>query len=152
MLSNTIVFLDYLVKPLEFERFQLSIDKLGKRDNEQGFLSETKTGALEPEKSMFINVGRRLVKINIDHIDVIRSSGDYVNISCEHENYKVHSTLSNILKKLPTNLFIRVHRSTIINIDKIIDIEDNTLLIKKNVVPIGRTYRNELMKRLNLLK
>ena len=94
--------LDYLVKPLEFERFQLSIDKLGKIDNEQ--------------------------------------------------NYKVHSTLSNILKKLPTNLFIRVHRSTIINIDKIIDIEDNTLLIKKNVVPIGRTYRNELMKRLNLLK
>ena len=93
-----------------------------------------------------------MVKINIDHIDVITSSGDYVNISCEHETYNVHSTLSNILKKLPTNLFIRVHRSTIINIDKIIDIEDNTLLIKKNVVPIGRTYRNELMKRLNLLK
>tara|TARA_B110000285_G_scaffold154017_1_gene171838 strand:- start:141 stop:854 length:714 start_codon:yes stop_codon:yes gene_type:complete len=144
--------LDYLVKPIELERFKLSVDKLGKIDKEQGFISETKTEALEHEKSMFVNVGRRLVKINIDHIDVIRSSGDYVNINCENENYKVHSTLSKILKKLPTNLFIRVHRSAIINIDKIIDIEDNTLLIKKNVVPIGRTHKNELMKRLNLLK
>ena len=144
--------LDYLVKPLEFERFQLSIDKLGKRDNEQGFLSETKTGALEPEKSMFINVGRRLVKINIDHIDVIRSSGDYVNISCEHENYKVHSTLSNILKKLPTNLFIRVHRSFTISLNKIIALEGNTIEISDKKIPIGRNYLKKTKERIFNIK
>jgi DNA-binding LytR/AlgR family response regulator len=144
--------LDYLLKPIAFKRFKLSIDKLEKY-NKAEFLSGT-TSKIDPkenENNLFVNVGRRLVKIGIDKIDLVGSNGDYVNIICEQSTYKVHSTLGNILSKLPKSLFIRVHRSYIINVNKIIDIEDNSLLINKTVVPIGRTHRNELMERLNLL-
>jgi DNA-binding LytR/AlgR family response regulator len=53
--------------------------------------------------------------------------------------------------KLPKDLFLKVHRSFIINTKKIIDIEDNSVLIAKDVVPVSRSNRPELMKRLNLL-
>jgi DNA-binding LytR/AlgR family response regulator len=144
--------LDYLVKPLNFKRFQLSVDKLQKHN--QSRLGSINTAALqynEIENNLFVNVGRRLVKIGVDTIYLIGSNGDYVNVICEQSNYKVHSTLNNIVSKLPSSLFIRVHRSYVVNINKIIDIEDNSLLVNKTVVPIGRTHRNELMDRLNLL-
>ena len=144
--------LDYLVKPIEFERFQLSIDKL-KRYKQGEFEADNaaKIRVKESKNNIFVNVGRRLIKIGVDKIDLVCSNGDYVNITCEKGTYKVHSTLRNILNKLPRNLFIRVHRSYVININKIIDIEDNSLLINKTVVPIGRTHKSELMERLNLL-
>ncbi|MFT5678170.1 MAG: two-component system response regulator LytT, partial [Patiriisocius sp.] len=67
------------------------------------------------------------------------------------KNYTVHSTLKKIEEKLSDSSFLKVHRSYIININKIIDIEDNSILIAKDVIPISRSNRPELMKRLNLL-
>ena len=61
------------------------------------------------------------------------------------------STLKKIEDKLPDSIFIKVHRSFIINFNKIIDIEDNSVLIKRDVIPVSRSNRPELMKRLNLL-
>ena len=60
-------------------------------------------------------------------------------------------TLKKIEEKLPDSLFLKVHRSFIINVKKIIDIEDNSVLIKKDVIPVSRSNRPELMKRLDLL-
>ncbi|MDO7715489.1 MAG: LytTR family transcriptional regulator, partial [Flavobacteriaceae bacterium] len=65
--------------------------------------------------------------------------------------YVVHSTLKKIKDKLPDNIFLQTHRSYIINFTKIIDIEDNSVLIEKNVIPISRSNRPELIRRLNLL-
>jgi DNA-binding LytR/AlgR family response regulator len=63
----------------------------------------------------------------------------------------VYSTLKKINSKLPSGLFLRIHRSYIINTAEIIDIEDNSVLIKKHIIPISRSHKTELMKRLNLL-
>ncbi|MFT7052080.1 MAG: two-component system response regulator LytT, partial [Psychroserpens sp.] len=76
---------------------------------------------------------------------------DYIQVKTENQNYTVHSTLKKIEDKLPKDLFLKIHRSFIINVDKIIDIEDNSVLIKKDVIPVSRSNRPELMKRLNLL-
>ena len=59
--------------------------------------------------------------------------------------------LKKIEENLPDALFLKIHRSFIINIKKIIDIEDNSVLIKKDVIPVSRSKRPELMKRLDLL-
>ena len=72
-------------------------------------------------------------------------------IKTEDKNYIVHSTLKKIEEKLPDSLFLKIHRSYVINIKKIIDIEDNSVLIKKDVIPVSRSKRPELMKRLDLL-
>ena len=98
-----------------------------------------------------MNIDRRLIKIDLPQIYLIEAKGDYIHIKTEDKNYVVHSTLKKIEEKLPESLFLKVHRSYIINVKKIIDIEDNSVLIKKDVIPVSRSKRPELMKRLDLL-
>jgi len=142
---------DYLVKPIVLPRFLKAIQKA-----ENTTLKTT--SKLKPKKieantinDLYVNIDRRLIKIDIPDIYLIEAKGDYINIKTENKNYAVHSTLKKIEDKLPDSIFLKVHRSFIINVNKIIDIEDNSVLIKKDVIPVSRSNRKELMKRLNLL-
>jgi two-component system response regulator LytT len=139
--------IDYLLKPIEISRFKKSISKVTNK-----LVSPTDvTKQPEINKAFYINVNKRLVKIEIDSIHVIEASGDYVIIKTEVENYVVHSTLIKINDKLPDNMFIQVHRSYIINTKQIIDIQDNTVLVQKELVPISRSKKSILIQRLDLL-
>jgi two-component system response regulator LytT len=149
--------LDYLLKPITFPRFLKSVQKAQNEkvvSNPEAPIS-SKLNTIESfspmEKEMYVNIDRRLVKIEFEDIYLIEAKGDYILIKTEKKNYTVHSTLKKIEEKLPDVLFLKVHRSYIININKIIDIEDNSVLIAKNVIPISRSNRPELMRRLNLL-
>ena len=142
---------DYLVKPITFERFQKAIKKANSKLIKQSIdLSSDNIGSIS-SNDLYVNIDRRLIKIDIPSIYLIEAKGDYILIKTEDKNYTVHSTLKKIEEKLPQYLFLKVHRSFIINIKKIIDIEDNSVLIKKDVIPVSRSNRPELMKRLNLL-
>ncbi|MFP2995176.1 LytTR family DNA-binding domain-containing protein [Spongiivirga sp. MCCC 1A20706] len=139
---------DYLLKPIELLRFKKAIEKA-----EQTTISEEKTSVEKQDNNndLFVNIDRRLVKINIPDIYLVEAKGDYINIKTEQKNYIVHSTLKKIEEKLPDTLFLKVHRSYVINTNKIIDIEDNSVLIKQDIIPVSRANRPELRKRLNLL-
>lgn len=140
---------DYLVKPIELMRFEKAVRKLSsfKVQKESEPVNETSDNTRE----LYVNVDRRLVKINFSDINVIEAKGDYIRIKTNDKSHIVHSTLKKIAEKLPQELFLKVHRSYIINLSKIIDIEDNSVLIKQDIVPVSRSNRSELMKRLNLL-
>jgi two-component system response regulator LytT len=141
---------DYLVKPITEERFKKAIQKA----NSYKMASRVSkiAGATEDNRNEFyINIDRRLIKIEMTSVNIIEAKGDYIHIKTEGKNYIVHSTLKKIEEKLPKDLFLKVHRSFIINTKKIIDIEDNSVLIAKDVIPVSRANRPELMKRLNLL-
>ena len=138
---------DYLVKPITFERFEKCIQKVKKSLSQKPVTTTT----VEPTSDLYINIDRRLIKLRLDEILVIEAEGDYIKVKTEKEVHRVHTTLKKIKEKLPDNLFLQIHRSYIINFTKIIDIEDNSVLIAKNVVPISRSNRPELMRKLNLL-
>ena len=140
---------DYLVKPITIERFEKAIAKAEKAMRKTVVAKPTQDKNLDDV--LYVNIDRRLIKIDIASIYLIESRGDYINVKTETKNYTVHSTLKKIESKLPSDLFLKVHRSFIINTKKIIDIEDNSVLIKKDVIPVSRSNRPELMKRLNLL-
>ncbi|MGB0980485.1 MAG: LytR/AlgR family response regulator transcription factor [Winogradskyella sp.] len=142
---------DYLVKPITPERFKKAIQKAEAIKSPKP--QEKASGQVETTSGndLYVNIDRRLIKIDIPSIYLVEAKGDYIQVKTEDKNYTVHSTLKKIEEKLPNNLFLKVHRSYIINVDKIIDIEDNSVLIKKNVIPVSRSNRPELMKRLNLL-
>lgn len=141
---------DYLVKPILLPRFEKAIEKA--KNFRLDVTKETSTNLDESsDKELYINIDRRLIKLEMASIYLIEAKGDYINVKTEDKNYIVHSTLKKIEQKLPNSLFLKVHRSYIINVKKIIDIEDNSILIKKDVVPISRSNRAELMERLNLL-
>jgi len=143
---------DYLVKPIVPERFSKAIIKaqaipnIVKEDIGASDEVETSSG-----NDLYINIDRRLIKIDIPTIYLIEAKGDYIQIKTETKNYTVHSTMKKIEDKLPDSIFLKIHRSYIINVEKIIDIEDNSVLIKKDVIPVSRSNRPKLMKRLNLL-
>ncbi|WP_282135675.1 LytR/AlgR family response regulator transcription factor [Seonamhaeicola maritimus] len=145
---------DYLVKPISSERFTKAIQKAENAVSKPS-LEDTNSGAENIETTsgndLYVNIDRRLIKIDIPSIYLVEAKGDYIQIKTEDKNYTVHSTLKKIEDKLPIDLFLKVHRSFIINVKKIIDIEDNSVLIKKDVIPVSRSNRPELMKRLNLL-
>ncbi len=143
---------DYLVKPITLERFQKAIQKaIDKKPVAPAALQQEDTLSSSNKDDLFVNVERKLIKIDIPTIQVIEAKGDYILIKTEQKNYTVHSTLKKIEDRIKRDYFVKVHRSFIINIKEIVDIKDNTVLISKNVIPISRTNRPELMKRLNLL-
>jgi two-component system response regulator LytT len=143
---------DYLVKPILFPRFEKAIQKAKKSDIGKVEIDQNKNNDVSLSgNDLYVNIDRRLIKIDIPSIYLVEAKGDYIQVKTEDKNYTVHSTLKKIEDKLPDSLFLKVHRSFIINIKKIIDIEDNSVLIKKDVIPVSRSNRPELMKRLNLL-
>lgn len=146
---------DYLVKPITLPRFLKAVQKVENFSTPAPAItkeiSPSKSSETSTEKEMYINIDRRLIKLEFDKIYLIEAKGDYILIKTDEKNFTVHSTLKKIEEKLPDSLFLKVHRSYIINIKKIIDIEDSSVLIARDVVPISRSNRPELMKRLNLL-
>lgn len=146
--------IDYIVKPVTIPRFLKAIQKAENAiiaSAKEEISTEPSLNTSAEKNELYINIDRRLIKINIHAINLIEAKGDYILIKTEQQNYTVHSTLKKIEEKLPEDLFLKVHRSYIINIKKIIDIEDNSVLIAKDVVPVSRSNRPELMKRLNML-
>ena len=142
---------DYLVKPITQERFEKCVIKISSLSTEPSRAkTENKKETVEGE-DLYINIDRRLIKLKLKEILIIEAKGDYIDIKTIKEDFRVHTTLKKIKEKLPEKLFLQIHRSYIINFTKIIDIEDNSVLIAKNVVPISRSNRPELMRRLNLL-
>ena len=142
---------DYLVKPITEERFQKAIIKANASQFSPTSIKEVKAVIEDNANEFYINIDRRLIKIEFNSVTVVEAKGDYIHIKTDTKNYVVHSTLKKIEDKLPKDLFLKVHRSFIINTKKIIDIEDNSVLIAKDVIPVSRANRPELMKRLNLL-
>lgn len=136
---------DYLVKPIKLPRFIKAVTKVD--------IPKTAVPLADDEEvdEMYVNIDRRLVKIHIPDIYLVEAKGDYINIKTETKNHIVHTTMKKIEDKLPDSLFLKIHRSFIINVKKIVDIEDNSVLIKKEVIPVSRSNRSELMNRLNLL-
>lgn len=143
---------DYLVKPIVLPRFEKAIHKaMSANTSSKSVANQTSKTTESKTNELYVNIDRRLIKIDIPSIYMVQAKGDYILVKTESQNYTVHSTLKKIEEKLPNELFLKIHRSYIINIHKIVDIEDNSVLIKKDVIPVSRSSRPELMKRLNLL-
>jgi len=102
-------------------------------------------------ESIFIKANDQIINLKLSDILWIEAYGDYVNFFTEKTKYLVHSTMKGLEGKLPNDRFTRVHRSFIIRTDKIDLIDESIIQIGKKLIPIGESYRNELMSRLNLL-
>ena len=102
---------------------------------------------------LFIKSNSKLVKVHTSDIFFVEALKDYVIVNTVGARYTIHSTMKDIEAKLPSKEFVRVHRSFIVRIDKIISIEQPYLIIEheKKPIPIGGSHKEELMKRLNLL-
>jgi len=135
--------LDYLVKPIPFNRFLKAINKITQRVHEKSFI-KNKNSITDPH--IFLRVDKKLVKIKFKDILYIESLKDYIKIFTSVGNYMVHKSLTSITEELPKRKFIRIHRSYTIAIDKVISVEGNLIELKSKKIPIGRKYVSQAKK------
>ena len=102
---------------------------------------------------IFVKSNSRLVKVKTKEIYFVEALKDYVTIHTKDAKYTVHSTMKDMLSKLSSSEFLRVHRSYIVRVDKIIAIEQNNLVMEeeKKIIPVGGSYRDELHSRLKFV-
>ena len=134
----------FLVKPYTVTDFHKAINKLIRQN-------ENKSEIQFSNDIFFIKKGSTIIKITSDNILLIECIGDYVIIFTEKEKFIVHSTMKAIEGKLNTNKFLRVHRSYIIRFDIIEEIEDDSISFGSKIIPIGKTYRQDVFAKLNML-
>lgn len=103
------------------------------------------------QNSFFVKKGSMLVKVYLDNIQWIQAMDNYVIIQTNSDQFVIHSTMKDIEMKLPVQRFLRVHRSYIIPIEKINVLDENTVLIGDKTIPIGKSYKDAFMARLNFL-
>ncbi|EDP72791.1 two-component system response regulator protein [Flavobacteriales bacterium ALC-1] len=137
--------LDYLVKPIPFNRFLKTMNKV----YQQVYLNNVGVDVtLQQEPHIFLKVNKKLVKVNLNDILFIESLKDYIKVITTIGDYVVHKSLTAITEELPQSSFIRVHRSYTISINKIIALEGNTIEISNKKIPIGRNYLKKTKERI----
>ncbi len=136
---------DYLVKPVDYLRFLKAAIKASEiKMNLQVSQSES--------DDIFIKKDAKLIKINAKDILWVEALADYVNIYClNNERHTLLATMKLMEDKLKKTDFARIHRSYIVRLDKIKEIEENVVSINGKNLPISRGYKDNLYKKLNLI-
>lgn len=142
----------YLVKPYGVKEVNAAIqvakasfDRLKKAERANANMSKI------IDNSLFLKVDNKLVKVKIEDILFVEAKGDYALFKTKAKGYIVHTTIKKVQDRLESFNFQKVHRSFVVNISKIIDIEESNLLIDDKVIPISRANKDSLINRLNLL-
>jgi len=139
---------DYLLKPFVYSRFCKAVNK--------AFERQEKSRMHTMGDVIFIKHRSSLVRLKYADILWVEAMENYVVINTFNEKYTIHFTMRAIEEKLPKTQFLRVHRSFIVNVGSINSIGDNTVQLKtnekvKNSIPIGKSYKDNLLKALNVI-
>jgi DNA-binding LytR/AlgR family response regulator len=135
---------DYLVKPVTFRRFVQAVDRCRS-------IFDSRIDPGESPDHVFVKSEGRLVKLILKEIQWIEAQRDYVLIHTPKKDYFIHSTMKRLSERLGAMDFVRVHRSFIVRMDQIADIEDGSIRIGGKIIPVGASYEDALMKRLTML-
>ncbi|MDF1696163.1 MAG: LytTR family DNA-binding domain-containing protein [Saprospiraceae bacterium] len=131
--------IDYLVKPISYDRFAKSIDKFQSFQLNPSAENITEKEDSLSSNSLFVKSGHKMVRIELNEIRYLESRGDYLHIFTGDEPIKTLENLKDIIQRLSNN-FLRCHRSFICNMDKVEYIENNRIIINGNYIPISRAY------------
>lgn len=139
---------DYLLKPISFDRLIQSIQKYR---NESVDFREENSQDQTSEKSdyFFVRSNRKMIKIKFSELRYIESLSDYVKLFINGKAITTRETISSIEAKLPAKDFLRIHRSFIVSIDKIESFTQEFVEIENKAIPISRSYKNDVKHRLD---
>lgn len=139
---------DYLLKPISFDRFLQAVDKF----NDEYKLTEQVVSIStddDIEDHIFVRADRKMIKVRFADIQYIESLSDYIKIHLKDKIVVTRETISNIEVKLPQKNFIRTHRSFIVAIDSIDSFTPEVVEVNGHDLPISRGYKLEVLAKLN---
>jgi DNA-binding LytR/AlgR family response regulator len=135
---------DFLLKPVNKVRLLKAIARIIKRDSKHPTLKN------DNGTDLFLRLDGMMIRARMKDISYIEGMSDYVHVYVGDKKYTIFSTLKAILDHLPGKDFMRVQKSYIVRLDKIESIVDDIITIKNKEVPIGSTYKTELLNRLKI--
>ncbi|WP_299129226.1 response regulator transcription factor [uncultured Winogradskyella sp.] len=130
---------DYLLKPFSYERFLIAINKVLNKFNNVNITSEF----------IILKENKAIHKILFKDIQYVEAFGDYVKVHAVDKTIVTHSTFSNLIGKLP-DYFLRIHKSYSINLNRMHHLIRNKIAVDSHTIPIGPTYKQSVLKALNL--
>ncbi|MBP6588169.1 MAG: response regulator transcription factor [Flavobacterium sp.] len=139
--SYDLEVLDYLVKPIPLPRFIKCINKI---TTEYNLKNNIKTETVRTDSHIFIKVDKKMMKINIDEILFIEGMKEYIKVVTPDKTYITHKSLTSQSEELPTDRFMRIHKSYTIALDKVKSIEGNRVQIHTYTIPIGRNFSKDV--------
>jgi len=136
--------LDYLLKPIPFERFLAAINKAA------AAISPKNTPANEDEPTVFIKSGPQTYQVKVADILYLEKDGNYITVHLKDKNILIRENMGDIFDLVPAADFLRIHKSYVVAIKHISMIEVHQLVINGEKIPIGSTYRDALKARLGI--
>ena len=137
---------DYLLKPISFERFMKAVNKASEQAAKQ---APHAAAAKDSTNYFFVKADKKLVKVNFDEIVYIEGLKDYVIIRLEAGRIITLQTMKSLEDNLPVSRFCRIHRSYIVAMDKVVSLDGNHVEVmekdKPKLLPIGKNYKDELL-------
>jgi DNA-binding LytR/AlgR family response regulator len=130
---------DYLLKPVSYARFLKAVDRV---------VHQSSDPIVDPDDHVFLKSKGRLVRLDLVEVLFVEAQADYVLVHTPSDKHLVHGTMKSFEDKLPERDFVRVHRSYIVRQDKIDDVEESSIVVGREVIPIGPSYREKVLGRL----
>ena len=140
--------IDYLLKPIKLERFIKAVNKVV----EQSGVSVLSKEVVEENirQTIFIKDDQATYQLDLDKISFIEAYGNYLKIHTPEKVYVIRDTMTDMERKLPSTIFMRIHKSYIISLVKIDSISGNRVFIKEKELPIGEMYKLALKMRIGI--
>jgi two-component system LytT family response regulator len=139
---------DYLVKPVRFDRFLKSMQKVFAAFNMKPVSEPPAMEEKKTEPFVYFRADRKMIKVMLDDILYIESMKDYIKVFTKQSVIITKQSITSVEAMLPEKEFVRVHRSYIVSLKKIKSFTSELMEIEKAEIPIGKLYRNEVMKML----
>jgi DNA-binding LytR/AlgR family response regulator len=150
---------DYLLKPIGYPRFLEAMHRVEDRRSRQA-LRAASVGqaaapppdeAAAPDNALFLPADGALVRVRIPDISYVKANGDVMEVRTGDAQYATHTTMTDLQAQLPSSAFVRVHRSFLVQMDRVEKIKDDALVLGDTQIPIGPTYREALLNRIQTL-
>lgn len=145
---------DYLVKPVEFSRFSQAVARVLATRPAPAASAPAPVPApakADTKTELFVKVGTRTIRVNFDDVLYIEALSTYSVLVTPTHKHIVYLTLKSLAERLPFDHFLRVHRSYIVNMQRIEAVEDYMLKLGPYEVPVGKSYQEEFLKNLRSL-
>ena len=137
---------DFLLKPISFERFLKAINRYCDRTRSFATKNGHSSGESQAKKYLHIQDGKNIFKLPYDDVLYFEGYGEYVKVITLNKNYMVRDSLTEFEHRLSADSFIRIHKSYIVNIHKITGFSTIQVILKNTQLPVGRMFREKVMK------
>lgn len=136
---------DFLLKPITFERFLKSVNKYFQVASENGTNGESVPATSTPEESfIYVKENKRVIKLLLNEILYIEGLSEYVKIYTNNKKIVTKTSMTNMEEKLPNDSFMRIHKSYIVSLKKIEAFTSSSIEVTGKELPIGRSYKNKV--------